>query len=97
VLDFCFDFDGRPIDLQQWSALLGSVEAVVARTVVGSCDVRTDYIGLDVNGHVPPLIYETMIFPECDIYCRTPTRAAALAAHDQAVASLRRPVPEDAP
>jgi hypothetical protein len=96
--DIFFDFEGQPITLERWLLLLESPEVFVARTQIGEQDVRTDYIGLDgsYGYHQPPLIYETMIFPECEVYSRTPTRTAALASHDQAVASLRRPVPDDA-
>lgn len=97
-LDIFFGLDGQPITLEQWSALLGTPAAVVGRTEVGDQDVRTDWVGLDGGfmRHRPPLIYETMIFPSCEVYSRTPTREAALASHDQAVAWLRRPVPDDA-
>lgn len=88
-----FDMDGRPITVEAWEILFRTYDRVVARTEVGDQQVSTVWLGIDYSfGMGPPLIYETMIFPECEYCVRTPTRQGALAAHDQAVASLRRPV-----
>lgn len=91
---FWYDADGQPVTQEEAERLLGS-ERRVAVTQVGSQEVSTVHLVLD-HGHGmggPPLIFETMVFPECEVCVRTPNRHAALAAHDQVVAELRAQLP----
>lgn len=86
-----YDADGNPITREQAEALLLDRDARrVAVTAVGEREVSTVHLVLDHGyGDGPPLIFETMVFPECEVCVRTPTRHAALAMHDQVVAQLR--------
>lgn len=92
-----FDFDGQPIDMWTWCHLFENEDRFLAQTNVelpggDHAFVSTVWLGLNYNvlGQVP-LIFETMIFWESgnygsEDYCvRTPSRAAALAEHDQAI------------
>ena len=99
-----FDFDGNPVTVEEAEALLLSRRSdpdgrwVIGRTEVAGYQVSTVWLGLDHNlwGEGPPLIFETMIFgtgPLADSCWRYPTRAAALAGHDQACALCRDEVP----
>lgn len=83
--------EGAPITVQQWSALHSDLDYVrIARTQLGDVEVSTVWLGLDHNwGGGPPVIFETMIFPEADYQERYTTEAAALAGHDQAVEHVR--------
>lgn len=49
--------------------------------------VSTVFLGLDHQwGEGPPLLFETMVFPECEDYERYATWDEAVAGHDQVVA-----------
>lgn len=98
-----FGFDGEPITSATWVAMFEDhAGRQIGRDLIelpgGSAAlVSTVWIGLNhrYTGDGPPLIFETMIFwdserYDSDDYCeRTATRAAALSAHDQAVAYAR--------
>lgn len=66
-----FGPDGRPIGLGEWSARFEDIDSRrVDATIIGDVRVSTVWLGLDHGdgGDGPPLIFETMIFPECE-YC----------------------------
>lgn len=88
--------DGNRLpDIHAAEKLLLSIDARrVALTDFGDvAQVSTVLLVVDHNWHQsgPPLIFETMTFMdgEGDRCVRTSTRAAALAAHDQACAVVR--------
>lgn len=89
--------DGNPIyDMDAVEALLCDINArrVALTDFHGRAQVSTVLLVLDQNwaSGGTPLIFETMTFIDGngDLSCdRTPTRAAALAAHDQACADVR--------
>lgn len=89
--------DGNRLhDLTAVEALLCDIDArrVALTDFDGRAQVSTVLLVLDHNwmSHGTPLIFETMTFMDGhgDLSCdRTPTRAAALAAHDQACADVR--------
>jgi hypothetical protein len=93
--DLWYDRGGNPITPEAWSILHDDFAYVmVAKTPIGDdAEVSTVWVGLDHNflGEGPPLIFETMIFGSpLDGHCwRYPNEVAALAGHDQAVASVR--------
>lgn len=89
-----YDRDGRSIDMMEWTRLMRT-NRHIAFDLVGDHNehtVSTVWIGIDHRFGLggPPLIFETMVFPECDICERTPTEVAALAMHDQVLAEVRR-------
>lgn len=92
-----YDIDGQPITIEEAERLLGDIEARrIAVTDLGDGrELSTVHLVLDHNyfGDGPPMIFETMLFPECDPCIRTPTKHAALAAHDQVLAELREETP----
>ena len=64
----------------------------VARTdLPGGRFVSTVFLGLDHNymPDGPPLLFETMVFPECDFCERYSTWEQAVAGHDQISAAER--------
>lgn len=89
--------DGHELrDMNAVEALLRDIDArrVALTDFDGRAQVSTVLLVLDHNwAHGgTPLIFETMTFMDGhgDLSCdRTPTRAAALAAHDQACANVR--------
>jgi hypothetical protein len=92
-----YDMDGNVLsDMDAVEALLRDIGArrVALTDFDGRAEVPTVLLVLDHNWepHGAPLIFETMTFVDGhgDISCaRTPTRVAALAAHDQACADVR--------
>jgi hypothetical protein len=91
-----YDLDGNPIDADEYW-LMWQQERHIARTQIGDVEVSTVWLGLNHRflGDGAPLIFETMIFggPHDQWQWRYPTREAALAGHDQAVALVRDPAP----
>lgn len=84
-----YDIDGNPLELLDWARLFEDDEYKrIAATHVGDVWISTVWLGLNHSpwGHGPPVIFETMIFPEQEYQVRTSTKEAALAEHDQAVA-----------
>lgn len=89
-----YDRQGRPIPRDEWITFVGARREEyrrVAADQLGDVWISTVWLGLDhgLRQGGPPLIFETMIFPECEYCERTSTEAAALAAHDRAVAHVR--------
>lgn len=88
-----YDFDGEPIAPWEWFTLFWTEERSVASTrITDDVGVSTVWIGAAMGGDDDaPLIYETMVFGGRYNGCvwRTPNRDAALAAHDQTVATVR--------
>lgn len=56
-----FDWEGNPIDGEQWSRLLTD-ERHIGDDHIGDAHISTIWIGLDHSVFGPPLIFETMIF-----------------------------------
>lgn len=92
-----YDRAGNSITVEQYRALQSfdapeKREAAirVAETFVGDQRISTVWLGLDhafIGG--PPMIFETLVFPDCDICQRYSTETQALAGHDQIVAQVR--------
>jgi hypothetical protein len=64
VID-CYDKEGKPISMAQFSELLEDMEYKrVALDEIGPYEVSTVWLGLDHNwtGNGPPIIFETMVF-----------------------------------
>jgi len=63
---------------------------VVARTRVGECTVSTVFLGLDHSfGSIAPHLFETMVFPACEIQQRCSFWEEAEAQHSRIVESLK--------
>lgn len=88
-----YDRQAKPIDVLTWREMCTEGYMRVAYTPIGRQRVSTLWVGINHRfGDGPPLIFETMVFPDCDYCVRTATEAAALAAHDQAVAHVAEQV-----
>jgi hypothetical protein len=87
-----YDRLGVPIDLYEWGRLQEDLEyKVIAREKVGDVEVSTVWLGLNHNfwpGR-PPLIFETMFFPACEVCERYSTEDDARVGHAAAVMLLR--------
>jgi hypothetical protein len=97
-----WDRQGRPIDVMNFARKHDDLDYhFVAEHYVRGWQVTTIWLGLDGNlnpfAKVPPLIFETMIFPPGDVTIsgggelddyqdRYATEAAAQAGHDRALA-----------
>lgn len=92
-MDIYFDWDGRPIDRDEY-ARLWQLPHHVAHVDLGRRGrVSTIWFGLDVGfPPAPPLIFETMVFggPLDGFVDRYPTRSTAEAGHALVVRLLRR-------
>ena len=95
----CYDRDGHPVTIDQWIQAFKPDDRIVARTEIGETLVSTVWLGLDHgSGGGPPLIFETMTFPDDrgeSEQVRYSTEEEALAGHAAIVARLRGepPVP----
>lgn len=90
----CYDFQGRPISVEQWSALLASPDRIVEQTRVFDYEVSTVWLGLDHGGGEIPVIFETMVWDTSPdqagyLIMRWVSWEQAQQAHDQIVATLR--------
>jgi len=92
-----FVLDGHepvPVDdVMTWARWFEANTAarIVGKTRVGDQEVSTVFLGLDHQyGSGPPLLFETMVFPECDDCQRYSTWDQAVAGHDATVGRLRR-------
>jgi hypothetical protein len=90
-----FDYDGNAVDEKTWGTLIHSDQKVLARNVLDDKKmiISTVWIGLSWEDEQPPLIYETMAFPEDsyeDMGCwRWATRAEALEGHKRLVKEIK--------
>ena len=77
-------------DIVKWAQWFEKADRRVARTQVGKCEVSTVFLGTDNNfsGHGPPLLFETMVFPEAQICWRCATWLEAEAQHKRAVREI---------
>lgn len=67
-------------------------ERVVSRTEVGGDTVSTVFLGIDHDwfGTGTPVLFETMIFPDCEYCVRSCTLEEALASHMDAIEYLKK-------
>jgi hypothetical protein len=89
VTQLWYDADGNPITIGQAELLLCSPNRQIAFAEVGPFTISTVHTVIDLSLGMfgPPMIYETLMASDTETQlCRTPTRAEALAAHEQAVA-----------
>jgi hypothetical protein len=85
-----YDRQGNKISLEEAGVLLERAEArIVKKTKVGTQEVFTVYLVIDHGlGGGRPIIFETMIFPECGDVWRYGTEEEALVGHEKAVKLL---------
>lgn len=93
-----FDRDGTPMTLEQWASVDRKKLRIAEDTVDGYW-VSTVWLGLNhAFGEGPPLIFETMVFPQKDgevtdwgerYADRYSTEEQALAGHSRIVEALR--------
>lgn len=91
-----YDRQGQPITMDEWGRLIGDLEYKIIRQtpLFDGTFISTVWLGIDYGfGYGPPLIFETMVFPNDGLgleqECRRhPTEAAALAWHDQTIAKI---------
>lgn len=97
-----YDLDHRPITAERAEALLrdGDARRVAFTELEDGSQVSTVFLVLDhdLSGEGPPLLYETMVFGGLaegldeevgGATWRYPTRAEAIANHDQVAAAIR--------
>ena len=93
-----FDRAGQPITLAEAERLLADPDyRVVGKTQVGDDEVSTVWLGCNHNwfGTGPPIIFETLVFPDCELMERYTTEDDARTGHDLMVARLRAGIPPD--
>lgn len=89
--DMYFDKDGKPIDLDTWCKLMGDLEyRIIAKTKLkDGQEVSTVWLGLNhafLSGR--KLIFETMVFPECDEMERYETLEEAKRGHEAMIEKI---------
>ncbi len=88
-----FDMGGSRISTNEYIARTKANPKwrCIARTDVGERYVSTVLLGIDHGcGDGPPIIFESMTFPECDPCDRYSTREQALEGHARMVAEVER-------
>ena len=86
--------DGKKLveaDLMTWATWFEkTVGRRVAYDKVGDKTISTVFIGIDHNfGEGEPHLFETMIFPESEVYERYPTWESAEAGHKKCLEELK--------
>lgn len=90
-----YDLDGNEMPVVEWARYYDRLHAEgrisVEVTPVGEKHVSTAFQGLDMShGFAPvPMIFETIIFPDCERHGVAPDVETARKVHAEAVASLR--------
>lgn len=87
---FWYGLNHEPLTIVEANALLRDPRRIIAKTDANGHTVSTAFLVLD-HGHDdgPPVLYETMVFPECEYVVRTCSREEALIAHEEALAHVR--------
>ena len=83
----------REDDVLKWAKWYETADRRVAFDEVGSQKVVTSFLGIDHNfGQGPPLLFETMVFPEFETCFRYATWDEAAAGHAKVLDEVRREV-----
>jgi hypothetical protein len=80
------------VPLMQWARTLEQADQRrVAEDFIGDVRVSTVFLGINLDplGRSPPLVFETMVFPDCDLIGRWATYDEAEAEHTKLVAAYR--------
>ena len=81
------------VSLLEWSLWMSKStnDRVIGRDTIDGIEVSTVFLGLDHRwlGGGPPLVFETMVFPDGDLIGRWSTIDEAEAEHDKIVAVYR--------
>jgi len=90
--DWYYLVNKKPVKCENMSDLsrFSTEDRTVCKTKIGKVEVSTVFLGLDhriFDG--PPLLFETMIFPECDYMERYSTWDEAAEGHWKAVNELK--------
>jgi hypothetical protein len=85
-----FDKEGNQITFNEWSKLFSDKGyQIIKKTTVGIHEVSTIYLGMTWEfSDGKPLIFETMVFPECEICERDATETEAVATHARIVSEI---------
>jgi len=97
------DYTVKPVDMLEWARWFEKAKQkrVVKQQTVNGYLVSTVFLGLDHNftAQGPPLIFETMVFPNkprrsyAELYCdRYSTWDEAIVGHAKAVAAAKKEV-----
>lgn len=96
-LHWVLDDDGKPApvdDALTWARWFegNSEQRFVRKTLVGEHEVSTVFLGMNYNYNPkgPPILWETMVFPECEECHRHMSREEALVVHEEVVERLKR-------
>ena len=77
------DGSTQPCDLMEYARQIGRPNTRIARDKVGEHEISTVFLGVNHafdNG--PPLLFETMVFPECEELERYSTLEQAKKGHE---------------
>lgn len=87
-----FDKNGQPITSEQWIEKSRMINyTIIGKTKVGDKEVSTVWLGLDHSFGLSkkPLIFETLVFPQCDDLTRYSTLEDAVIGHSKKVEELK--------
>lgn len=88
-----FDRLGDPISMEKWCELMKDIPyRVIAKTKIGTHEISTVWLGVNHNfiSTGKPIIFETMVFPECEDMDRYHTEKEAIAGHERMVKKWRK-------
>jgi hypothetical protein len=93
-MDICaYDREGKPITSEELLELLRDIPyRIIGKTELpDGREVSTVWLGMDHSfGQGPPLIFESLVFPQCDHMERYATEEEARAGHIALVAELSK-------
>lgn len=77
-------------DIYEWSDWFSYGERTVAKTALSNGEyVSTVFVGIDMQyGTGPPILFETLVFPACEIMWRYSTWDQAVTGHHAAVLEM---------
>jgi hypothetical protein len=92
-LDAYGDWHDAMPDSSDWYTMKTGLGLVVGLDEVSDDRVSTVFLGLDhgfgLNGDSGPILWETMVFPECEVCERYRTYEEAIEGHRRIVESLK--------
>lgn len=73
-------------DIMEWAGFMDNKEnsLIVRKSFLGDCEISTVFLGIDHNWFGgEPHLFETMVFPDCEIMERTRTYEEAVKKHEE--------------
>jgi len=83
-----FDWHSSMPDSGWWYVAKTSIGFQIANDILGGDCVSTVFLGFNHAFDGRPILFETMVFPDCHVYGRYPSYRDAIAGHSATLISL---------